>query len=70
MTISSVDYPVLVLIAVSRIYPALQERLATAEWHEIHEIHLELDSAAAILSESSRSSEARWRLIESYHVSQ
>jgi hypothetical protein len=67
MTISSVNSPVLVLIAVSRIYPVLQERLAAAEWHEIH---YELDSATAILSESSRSSEARWRLIESYHVSQ
>jgi hypothetical protein len=61
MTVSSVNYPVLVLIAVSRIYPALQERVAAAEWHEIH---YELDSAIA-MSESSRSSEARWRLIES-----
>lgn len=67
MTISSVNYPVLVLIPMNRIYPALQERLAAAEWHELH---YELDSATAILSESSRSSETRWRLIESYHVSQ
>ena len=54
MTTPSVKSPVLVLIAVSRIYPALRERLAAAEWQEIH---AELDSAIASLSDSSRSSD-------------
>jgi hypothetical protein len=54
MTTPSVKSPVLVLIAISRIYPALQKRLTGAEWQEIH---AELDSAIASLTDSSRSAE-------------
>jgi len=54
MTTPSVKSPVLVLIAVSRIYPALQQRLGAAEWQEIRP---ELDSAIATLADPGRSSE-------------
>jgi hypothetical protein len=54
MTTPSVKSPVLVLIAISRIYPELRQRLTAAEWHEIH---AELDSAIASLADSSRSAE-------------
>lgn len=54
MTTPSVKSPVLVLIAISRIYPALRQLLTAAEWQEIH---AELDSAIATLTDSSRSAE-------------
>lgn len=50
----SVKSPILVLIAISKIYPALRQRLTAAEWQEIR---AELDSAIASLNDSSRSAE-------------
>ncbi|MFG1708197.1 hypothetical protein ACFLIM_33815 [Nonomuraea sp. M3C6] len=54
MATASVRSPALLLIAVSRIYPTLADRLAPAEWREIRP---ELDSAIAILADSTRSSD-------------
>jgi hypothetical protein len=54
MTTPSVRSPVLVLIAISKIYPALRQRLTAAEWQEIH---ADLDSAIVSLTDSSRSAE-------------